>query len=234
MDRNEREKVILERILTLKQIVQESRGGPIELHELAVCYYHLENYKQAVEFASQLLTKYPTYVELAAVHSLRILCLVLSGDHSEALKLLDERLKVQPADTTLLGMTAFAQEKSGKMKESIETHRRILKIDPVNANSLNSLGYLLTLHGKPSESAEAFDCLKKAIELFPTHPAYLDSLGVFLTKKGQKDNARKALMKALRKSPQNGEILQHLKETLGLETKKEEKKETKKETKSAK
>ncbi len=218
-----REKAVLERILTLKQMRKDGRAGPLELHELAVCYYHINNLRQSVKFTDELLEKFPDYIELSSVHSLRIYCQVLLEDYAGAEANLVERLKFEEQDTRLLGMLAFVQEKTGFEKKAVETHRKILRLDPSNINSLNSLGYLLTLYGTSREWPEAFDCLKKAIEQKPDHPAYLDSFGVHLSKRGQNDNAKKALIKALKKSPHNAEILQHLKEAAGIGEKKQKK-----------
>jgi len=213
-EQDNREHAILERILTLKQMVQEERGGPIELHELGVCYFLLNNYRQADLYLSDLLDRFPDYVELAAVYSLRIYCLVREKEYTTAEQLIHERLKVTENDTVILSLLAHVYEKRGQIRESIQLHRRVLNIDPDNSNSLNSAGYLLALHGKREEHDEAYRYLVKALKQRPDHPAYLDSFGMLLAKKGQKENARKALMKALKQSPQNAEILGHLKEIL--------------------
>ncbi len=215
-EKPEREKLILERILTLKQILKEGDGGPLELHELGICYFNLGNYTQAANFLEELLESFPDYVELASVHALRIFCLIQEENFQEAERDLEERLKVQEQDTRLLAMLAHIYERRAEYEEAILIHRRILELDPDNLNSLNNLGYLLTLHGKPGEETEALRCLKRVIELKPDYPAYLDSFGVFLSKKGQKEGARKALLKALRKAPDNSVILDHLKELLGV------------------
>lgn len=216
MAESEREKVILERVLTLKQLIKDDRGGPVELHELAICYYNLANYDRAAEFLDQLLEKYPDYLEAGAVVSLRIFCLIQEGHYKEAETLLKERLHKFPEDTTLLALSAHIEEKRENFRKAIETHRRIVDLDPENVNSLNSIGYLLALHGSQEEQQEAMLALKKALENKPDHPAYLDSFGVFLARKGLQDQARKALMKALKKAPDNSEILKHLKELLGV------------------
>ena len=208
----DRETLILERILSLKQILRDGGGGPLELHELGICYYHLANYRQAAGFLGQLVEQYPDYLEIGAVHSLRILCFIYSGEYREARRTLEERLKLFPGDTRLLGMLAHIQEAEGEYRRAIETHRRILALEPENSNSLNNAGYLMTLHGTPEEKQEAWKFLRKAVEKKPTHPAYLDSFGVFLGRSGQKENARKALEKALRRVPDNATILGHLKE----------------------
>ncbi len=208
----DRETMILERILTLKQLRKDGLAGPLELHELAICYYNLGNFRQGAEYLQNLMEDFPDYVEIAAVQSLRVLCLIMDGHFEEAEKILEERLRMQNQDTRLMAMLAHIQEKSGRAVEAIGTHRKILRVDPDNINSLNNLGYLLTLHGGMGDRQEAFACLKKAVSKNPDHPAYLDSLGVFLARSGQTDQAKKALMKALKRLPENAEILDHLKE----------------------
>ena len=208
------EGLVLERILTLKQMIHEGRGGPLELHDLGNCYYLLGNYSQAEEYLGECLEKHPDYLEIATVHAMRIFCMLEEGRYTEARGLIAERLRLQADDVRLLSMAAYAEEKSGKLDASIETHRRVLKIDPDNANSLNSLGYLLTQRGRDEDAAEAFACLKKAVASEPGHPAYLDSLGFFLGKQGNKESAQRAFQKALRRAPRNAEILDHLKDVL--------------------
>lgn len=210
----ETEKIVLERILSLKQVIRDGKGGPIELHELGVCYFHLQNFRQASEFLAQLMDEYPDYLEIASVQALRIFCLIMEGDLVQARDILEDRLKLYPYDTRLLGMLAHIREKEGRYRKAIDIHRKILDLEPENANSLNNLGYLLALHGKKEDEKEAFRCLQQAIRHRPNHPAYLDSFGVFLNRVGQNQNARRALEKALRFHPENPEILEHLREAM--------------------
>lgn len=211
-----REKLILDRILTLKQMLREDGEDPISLHELGICYSLLGNFERAAEYLARLLEQTPDYLEGGAATGLRAYCLIQVARYEEAEALLRARIPGSPTDARLLAMLAFVFEKTGRTQEAIETHRRILSIDPGNTNSLNSLGYLLTLHGSATEAGEAYDSLKKALEASPNNPAYLDSFGVFLARRGQTDNARRALTKALQRAPQNAEILGHLKQLLDL------------------
>ncbi len=207
----QREQIILERILTLKQLLKESRVGPVELHELGVLYFLIDNFEPALEYLRRLLDEYPDYIELAAASSLRALCYIKLERFEEAEKLVRERIQIYRTDTRLHAMLAAIQEKTGRPQEAMATHRRILEIDPDNLNSLNSLGFLLTLHGAEKDRPEALLALKKALQKKPNYPAYLDSFGVFLARGGQKENARRALLKALQAAPQNTQIMDHLK-----------------------
>ncbi len=212
----DKEQMILDRVLTLRQWIRDGKGGPLEQHELGVCYYSLENYETAREILEELLKQYPDYLEIAKVNTLYILCLIQLKEYSKAEEVIHRRLSVEPSDTTLLALLAGIKEKKGNFKEAVENHRKVLRIDPDNLTSLNNLGYLLTVHGTPEEFPEALECLKKAVSKKPDYPVYLDSLGVHLGKRGRLDQAERALEKALRKNPENMEIIGHLKEIRNL------------------
>lgn len=212
----QREKRILERILTLKQMLRENGPDPIGLHELGICYSLLANYERAAEYLGRLLGETPDYLEAGAVIALQAYCLIQIRRYKPAEDLLAQRLKKQNTDTRLLAMQAFIYERTGRSSEAIVTHRRVIELEPKNTNSLNSLGYLLTLHGTQAQEREAYHSLRQALEASPNNPAYLDSFGVFLARKGQTDSARRALTKALQRAPDNVEILDHLKQLLDL------------------
>jgi len=214
MNQEQKERQILERILSLKQMIGDGRGGPVELHELGICYFLIENYRSAAGFLRDLMEQYPGYVEIAPVQSLRIYCMIQEGELLEAELLLKERIGKDPSNATLLAMLAHVQEKTSRAVEAIRTHRRILDVDPENINSRNSLGYLLTLQGGQAEMNEALEHLKRAVSKHPEHPAYLDSLGVLLARRGDPERARKAFLKALSRAPENAVILDHLKEIM--------------------
>lgn len=208
------EQKILERILGLKQMIKDGLGGPIELHELGICYFHLHNFRQASQFLADLIEQYADYVEIASVMALQALCLIEDREFAAAEKILNERIHRYATDTRLISMLAHVYEKTGREPDAIQMHRRVLELDPDSVNSLNSLGYLLTLHGERKDRMEAFDCLKRALQKKPDHPAYLDSFGVFLAKHGDRQRARRALLRALQRAPGNAEILAHIRELL--------------------
>tara|TARA_B100000683_G_scaffold274086_1_gene321325 strand:- start:2436 stop:3047 length:612 start_codon:yes stop_codon:yes gene_type:complete len=201
-------------VLSLKQVIREERSGPVDLHELGICYFYLENYDRCLETLESLIDQYSNYVDIGRVQALRIYAMIQLERWEEARFVLMDRLKIEPTDETLMGMLAYVYEREGRLKDAMAQHRRVLQINPDNINSLNSLGYLITLYGKAEEMDEAYRCLKRAMEAKPDNPAYLDSFGVFLNKRGNKDSARKALSKALKKDPDNSVILEHLKEVL--------------------
>ena len=153
-------------------------------------------------------------MELGTIHALNVFCLIQEELWSDAEPLLHERLSRYPTDTRLHAMLAYLLERTGRYTESMDRHRRVLEIDPDNLNSLNSLGYLLAMHGGPDDYDEAARCLTRAVREKPDHPAYLDSLGVLLARQGDRDRAQKALYLALRGAPENQEIMDHIRSFL--------------------
>ena len=85
---------------------------------------------------------------------------------------------------------------------------RAVELDHDNDNAHNSLGYIYAEAGLNLE--EALEECKKAVALDENNPAYLDSLGWVYFKIGKSGQARSYLKKALKMSPKNEEILNHL------------------------
>ena len=210
---SEREHRILERILTLKQLQADGFGGPAECHELAVAYYCLRNFGPALESIDELVENYADYVEIGAVYALQALLLIETTDYERAETLLNKRIELYPIDTKLRAMRAFVFEKTGRAAQAIQEHRSILEIDPDNLNSLNGLGYLLALNSESKdEREEALRVLSRALKRKPGYAPYLDSLGVLFAADGDFRRAHRALMKALELEPDNGEVIDHLRE----------------------
>lgn len=191
--------------------------GPVEYHELGICFYLLSNHEQSLEYLEILKNRFPDYIEEGNAALLRILCLIHLERFTEALQELTERLPRSEYDTRLLNMHVYVLEKLGRMDDAIRVAEQILAIVPEDANARNSLGYLLSRRGTASDLARAGSHIKKAITLSPTSAAYLDSLGVYLLKQGQIQGARAAFEKALRFAPDNTLILDHLREIARME-----------------
>lgn len=218
---DDRDQALFDRALSIRQMIKDGRAGPVDRFDLAICYYHLSNFEKAVAELEAIRSEHPDYVDIARVERLEIFCRIQLKQYDDAVPLIERRLKIDETDTMVLGMQAFIYEEKGNYSEAISIHRRIVSLDPDHNNSLNSLGYLLAVHGTKAELDEAYRCLVKAVQQKPDHPAYLDSLGVLLQRKGKKDQARKALMKALKYWPQNSVIMDHLKDLLHLSDRKQ-------------
>ncbi|MCB1173411.1 MAG: tetratricopeptide repeat protein [Leptospiraceae bacterium] len=210
----DRERQILERILSLKQFIQVDGGEGRDYHELGICYYYLRNYDQAADYLDQIRLVEADYPRLPMALGLQVLCLIETGDYPKALTTISLALREFGDNEQLLGMQAWCLDQSGQTAQAIEIHRRILQSNPENLNSLNSLGYMLALRGADSDLQEAGLLLKRALQLKPGYPAYLDSFGLLLLKQGDSVKARVAIQKALQQLPEHSEILAHLAQVL--------------------
>ncbi|AOP35324.1 hypothetical protein A0128_16635 [Leptospira tipperaryensis] len=192
--------------------ISSGNDDPELYYNFAICCARTDNFKKCISILEELLEKFPRFGERENSILMMIYSLIQSKDFKKALDKCDERLKLQVDDIRILSMKAFALEKSGKIGEAIETHKRILRLRPEYKNSLNSLGYLLlnNREASPEEWKLAADCLKSILKEEPENPAYLDSFGILLLKAGKKEEAIKALQKALRKAPTHPEILRHI------------------------
>ena len=87
----DRERQILERVLSLKQVIREERSGPVDLHELGICYFYLENYDRCLETLESLIDQYSNYVDIGRVQALRIYAMIQLERWEEARFVLMDR-----------------------------------------------------------------------------------------------------------------------------------------------
>ncbi len=137
--------------------------------------------------------------------------LIDSGDYQQALDNTNHALEVISEDTDFLYARSVVYGLMNKHTDAEQDLRKILSLEPNNANALNALGF--TLSNQPARIAEAMPLLEKAISLNPDNPAYMDSMGWLLYKMGNLPEATTMLTKAYKLSGDN-EIAAHLGEVL--------------------
>jgi len=96
-----------------------------------------------------------------------------------------------------------------RVDESVQMLSKSLGLDPDYPNALNSLGYIYA--EEDLDYQKALDYCKRAVQLRPANPAYLDSLGWACYKNGDLEDARTNLRKALDLASGNRDIARHLK-----------------------
>lgn len=200
-------------LVLFEKEIQANPDDPTLYYHFALACFHTKNFKKTVEVCRSILEKFPRFIELDRTNKLLIFSLVQMKEWEESLQEIDRRLNISPNDEVLLSFRAHVQEKTGNTNLAIETHRKILASHPDYKNSLNSLGYLLLVGSEnpsPAEIREAIDSLKRAVQLDPKNPAYLDSFGTLLEKTGNREKAIQALEKAVQLSPGHSDLLDHL------------------------
>jgi tetratricopeptide (TPR) repeat protein len=104
-------------------------------------------------------------------------------------------------------MSLILQEQ-GEHQEAERVLRRIIARDPLDANALNSLGYMFAERGE--RLGEAVELLQRALKIEPDNPAYLDSLGWAYFQQDRLDLADPPLTKAAGSLTSNSVVQDHL------------------------
>lgn len=100
----------------------------------------------------------------------------------------------------------FERQKNFEAAEA--EFRKVLSKNPDSASALNYLGYMLADRNVRLE--EAYEMIKKAVDLDPGNAAYLDSLGWVYFRMGKLTEAELALKQALQRFSKDPTIHDHL------------------------
>lgn len=126
-------------------------------------------------------------------------------------KALDEAEKLSTTNddkATVLFMRGAMYERMKKYEASEAEFRKVLDLDPNNAEALNYLGYMLADRGVRLE--EAMRMIKKANEIVPNNGAFLDSLGWVYFRQGKLNEAESLLQQALDHIGTDPTVREHL------------------------
>lgn len=133
---------------------------------------------------------------------------VAQGQAPEAIAAFAELVKRSPGESRFVYQYAQLLEEADRRQEAEAALRELLARDPLDANALNSLGYIFAERGERLD--EAVDLLQRALKIEPGNPSFLDSLGWAYFKQGRLDAADAPLSEAAAKSPTNSVIHDHL------------------------
>ena len=98
-----------------------------------------------------------------------------AGAMDDYFRVLDEGLAKRPKEPSLLYSSAMAAEQLGLIDVLELRLRRLIELEPDNAQAFNALGY--TLADKTDRFGEAKALLVRALELSPDDPVFIDSMG---------------------------------------------------------
>ncbi|HEU5136625.1 MAG TPA: tetratricopeptide repeat protein [Steroidobacteraceae bacterium] len=134
-----------------------------------------------------------------------------AGRSTEAIALLQLALERFPDHPGVRYQIALIQDKAGMPRESVRSFESLLKDRPEDASLLNALGYSLADRNQKLPRAETL--IRKALAASPDNPAFLDSLGWVLFRRGDIPAALPYLERAYRIFP-DAEIASHWGELL--------------------
>jgi len=113
-----------------------------------------------------------------------------------------------PRNTDLHYVLGTLLEKTNRFEESVKSMKKVLEIDPQNADALNFIGYSYADRGIHLDQAEQM--IVQALKIKPDNGYILDSLGWVHFKKNQYASALKHLKRALELLPNDSNIMEHL------------------------
>lgn len=160
---------------------------------------------QAVDILKSAIAANPGQMELY----LNLSALYEAIDKPETgLGLLLDTEKRFASDTRVQFRLGVLYDKLGKRQESIERMKKVLALNPKDAQALNFLGYTYAEMGTNLD--EALGYLKQAVELRPNDGFFLDSLGWVYYKMKNYDEAVKYLEEATSLIDDDSTISEHL------------------------
>ncbi len=142
-----------------------------------------------------------------------------SGRSDRALQILEKADKDIPDSTQIKYDLAMQYERQGRMQDFERLMRRVIELDPNNANAYNSLGY--TYADQNRNLSEAQDLLERALDLDPNNPYILDSVGWYLYRTSDYEAAIEYLQRSYDQMP-SAEVAAHLGEVLWVSGRRDE------------
>ena len=175
------------------------------LYTLSQAQRRMKDFDAAALTAQQLKAAYPddpraTYLNAQLLRD--------RGRTAEAITAFQELIKRAPQDGGLAYEYAALLESAGRLPEAERVLRDQLSKDPLDANALNSLGYLLAEHAQRLD--EAVDLVQRALKVEPENPSFLDSLGWAYFQQGKIELADPVLTKAAERLPSSSTVQDHL------------------------
>ncbi len=164
---------------------------------------------KAIAVLEAINAQQPSYVTREALGRARL----IRENYEEALPIYDAIVKSLSdeeieANTQPLYFRAISYERTKQWPLAEADFKRVLEIEPENADALNYLGYTWVDRGE--NLTEAFDMIRRAIQIEPNSGAIVDSLGWAHYKLGQYSEAKAKLEDAVALSPSSATIVDHL------------------------
>jgi len=128
--------------------------------------------------------------------------------YDEAIAVYREAIAAAPDDTAVMFQFGAALDRAGKRPDAQKVFRDLIAKDPLDANALNYLGYMLAEQGTALD--EAVTLIQRALKIDPENPSYLDSLGWAYFQQGKLALADPPLSAAAGRLPTNSVIQEHL------------------------
>ena len=174
---------------------------------VGLSYARLKRYDEAILYLEQVVT---SGQDIKRVYQCR-LTLAIIYTKTDRARLADYELQklVESGYQTnevfcALAYIAWIQDKH---EDAVQLYEKVLENSPENLTALNGLGYVLTCMDK--DLTRALTLCKKAVDMKPDNPAFLDSLSWVYYKLGLFKEAKNYIKRARDKDSKSPEIAEH-------------------------
>jgi tetratricopeptide (TPR) repeat protein len=171
----------------------------------AAALFAAKDFERSAAAAAQAQAEHPEDLRFPR---LQARALFEGGAAVRAMGVLETAARAFPRDIQIQFALADLYNDAKREQDAERTIRRLLQLEPANADALNYLGYLLAERGDDLD--EAVRLVRRALQADPGNPSYLDSLGWAYFRRGDFEEADKQLTPAAEKLPRNAVVQDHL------------------------
>ncbi len=180
---------------------------------LGLSYTKLERYDDALLYLEQVVTAGADLRRARQCRMALALVYSITGRSRLAEFELNQLIGAGFESAQVYSTLAYAAWTQKQLDPAVDNYRKALRLEKENPNALNGLGYVLS--DSEHNPRQGLSLCKKAVDLRPQNPAYLDSLGWAHFKLGDLPEARTWLRRALDIAPRHPDIASHMRVVLG-------------------
>lgn len=188
-----------------EKIPVDSSSYPEAASRLAFIHKEQGNPEKAVELLQKAIATYNGSLELHLSLATLYDAINQSDKGLQHLIAVEERFAKESRFQFRLGVL---YDKTGKRAQSIERMKKVIELNPNDAQALNYLGYTYAEMGIYLDEALAY--IKRALVVRPDDGFFMDSLGWVYYQKKNYEEAVRHLEKAAELVPDDPTILEHL------------------------
>ena len=148
-----------------------------------------------------------TFSNIFSVQYILGLCYSRIKMNDEAIDFYNRALTIRPNSINVLHSIAILYDDIGEWVKSDKIYDQLIDNDPKDAQAFNNYAYSLVERNKDLERALVY--AKKAIELEPKNPSYLDTIGWAYFKMDDLKRAQKYIRQSIEIQDDNSVVLEH-------------------------
>ena len=174
-------------------------------YKLALALTAMKQPKEALKEIDAALRLNPAYID---AHLTRGDLLLVLGEGGQSLAAFEQAVKVSPKHPVAWVKMGMAYEKQSRVSDAEKAYLTAISLDGRQAIAYNNLAWLAI--GQNQKKEQALHWAKRAVELVPEAPQFLDTLGWVHRWRGELTLASSVLKKASLLKPELPEVFYHL------------------------